>query len=237
MMSREVNEIFAALAKAQIELKAIPFDSKNPHFGNEFASLTAIQDGTRPILAKHGLIVSQLLQTDESGSWLYTILGHSSGQYLKSSIKLIMAKNDMQAFGSASSYAKRYAWQAIVGVCGDEDDDGNAGVGNQSQRPQTPRAVPNLPPKAEVKNRPKNEAPATLDEIKTIVALCHSRPGGAIGTEVLQHFLDKIYGIKSSRELKRWQAAEMIQLLEIEDTTEATLMAKVALKNDSSNKE
>ena len=35
-------------------------------------------------------------------------------------------KNDPQGMGSAMTYAKRYALQAIVGVAADDDDDGNA---------------------------------------------------------------------------------------------------------------
>lgn len=137
--SNEVNELFSALAKAQAELKSIPFDSKNPHFGNEFASLTAIQDGTRKILSKHGLSISQVIDTEETATWLHTILGHSSGQYIQSSIRLVLIKNSMQELGSASSYAKRYAWQAMIGVCGDQDDDGQVAAGRGGGAPVAPR--------------------------------------------------------------------------------------------------
>ena len=43
-------------------------------------------------------------------------------------------KNDPQAFGSAITYAKRYALSAIFGITSDKDDDGNEAT--QPQEPQ-----------------------------------------------------------------------------------------------------
>ncbi len=127
--SNEVALLFEALAKAQAEMKAVPFDSKNPHFKNEFASLTAIQEATRPMLSKNGLAVVQTLESDGDIYWVSTTLGHSSGQFCQSSLKLLMARPDMQSLGSSCTYAKRYQLQAMLNVCGDEDDDGEASVG------------------------------------------------------------------------------------------------------------
>jgi hypothetical protein len=56
---------------------------------------------------------------------------------------LILGKNDMQGFKSATTYAKRIGLESVTGVAPD-DDDGNAAARNA---PRTSRAIPrNEPP-------------------------------------------------------------------------------------------
>ena len=58
--SESIQNLSAALSKAQAEMPAIKFDSKNPFPKNDYASLGAIIAGARPVIAKHGLSVAQL---------------------------------------------------------------------------------------------------------------------------------------------------------------------------------
>lgn len=222
--SNSLNELFAALAKAQAKLKAVPFDSKNPHFNNEFASLTAIQDATRNPLAKQGLTILQILETIDGDYWLHTILGHASGQSIKSSIKLLMARNDMQSLGSATTYAKRYAWQAIIGVSGDQDDDGNAAIGKPAAAQQLNRQPPKIAPPAQAsKPSIKNEAPATktqLQHIKILMTKLEIEPGD------FSFYLKYCYPGVSSENMKKFQADDIVAFLEDPNTTVATLIAR-----------
>jgi hypothetical protein len=50
---------------------------------------------------------------------------HSSGEWLEQEYYIPLGKMDAQAAGSAITYARRYALQAIAGIPA-EDDDGNA---------------------------------------------------------------------------------------------------------------
>jgi hypothetical protein len=50
---------------------------------------------------------------------------HSSGEWLEQEYFIPLGKMDAQAAGSAITYARRYALQAIAGIPA-EDDDGNA---------------------------------------------------------------------------------------------------------------
>lgn len=126
--STEINELATALAEAQSEFTGVEKDGLNPHFGNKFASLAAIVAATTPILSSHGLSITQHLSFDEqtNSDLLTTWLLHSSGQFISDSMRLYLPKQDPQGQGSATSYAKRYAWQAVCGVVADADDDGNA---------------------------------------------------------------------------------------------------------------
>lgn len=124
--SEQINELAAALAKAQAELRNPAFDSTNPHFKSKFASLAGVRDAITPVLSKHGLSVSQLTTNDDQGrACVETILLHSSGQWIGSTLTVPAPKADAHGTGSAITYARRYALMAIVNVVGDEDDDGN----------------------------------------------------------------------------------------------------------------
>lgn len=124
--SDQVSDLFAALSKAQGEFTSVPFDKKNPHFNSKYASLSATQDMYREPLAKHGLALIQSLKTEGEEYFIETMLTHSSGQWISDRLKLLIDRKSMQGLGSATTYAKRYVAQSILGICGDEDDDGNA---------------------------------------------------------------------------------------------------------------
>ncbi len=125
MMSEQIGELMAALSKAQGEMKGAYKDSANPYFKSKYANLAAIIEAGRDTLSKNGLAITQLLNNVEGKLVLESILGHSSGQWIKSTIPILMAKNTPQEMGSAITYAKRYAWAALAGISStDEDDDG-----------------------------------------------------------------------------------------------------------------
>ena len=125
MMSEHIGELMAALAKAQGEMRGAYKDSSNPYFKSRYANLAAVIEAGRDSLSKHGLAITQLLTTVDGKLVLESILGHSSGQWIKSVVPILMAKNTPQDMGSAMTYAKRYAWAALAGIGStDEDDDG-----------------------------------------------------------------------------------------------------------------
>ena len=66
-----------------------------------------------------------------------TRLMHVSGQWLENEFTLPMVKSDPQAAGSAITYARRYALQALFGIPA-VDDDGEAAVLRGSQQPTVP---------------------------------------------------------------------------------------------------
>jgi hypothetical protein len=138
VQSEQIESLYKALVKAQAEFKPIHFDAINPHFKNKYATLGATQESVRPILAKHGLAVIQSLETDSHGEYFVeTLLIHESGQSLKSKTGLIIDRKNMQGLGSATTYAKRYAMQAMLGISGDDDDDGNI-ASKSKPAPQKP---------------------------------------------------------------------------------------------------
>lgn len=126
--SEQLNELFTALSKAQGEMAVAELNQKNPFFKSRYADLVAIVKASRPALTKYGLSVNQaVIYEVDGGAYLLTILGHSSGQYMSSKMKITPPKSDIQSFSSYVTYAKRLCYTSLVGVVtGDEDDDGEA---------------------------------------------------------------------------------------------------------------
>jgi len=114
----------AALVAALSELTNLAKDKVNPHFKSRFTSLDAILDATRPVLAKHGLALSQEPVFEDGMAGVVTRIIHTSGESRESKLILPLRDQSAQGVGSAISYARRYSAAAVLGIASDEDDDG-----------------------------------------------------------------------------------------------------------------
>jgi len=126
--SESIKNLATALHKAQGQITHAIKDASNPFFKSRYADLVSVWDAIRDAFQANGLSVSQMPDMDNDKPVLVSILMHTSGEYLESHILLNPAKNDPQGIGSCISYYRRYALQAIAGVCAD-DDDGEAAHG------------------------------------------------------------------------------------------------------------
>jgi len=125
MTNSQHANIYAALAAAQAEMGPALKDSVNPAFKSRYADLAAVLAACLPALNKHGLAMIQPPGEDDHGRYVSTILLHASGEKLECRVPLIVGKNDMQGYGSAVTYARRYGAMSMAGIAPD-DDDGNA---------------------------------------------------------------------------------------------------------------
>lgn len=140
--STVIADLASALSAAQGEMPQPPKTATNPFFKSKYADLSSVLATALPVLAKHDLAVSQLVAGDEERSTLTTILMHASGQYIHSTMPLFLKDQTPQGQGSAITYARRYAFMAILGMVGDEDDDGNAAQGGKSAVPVSQMITP-----------------------------------------------------------------------------------------------
>lgn len=145
----EHKDIYDALNAVQKELHNAKLDSKNPHFGNTYASLESYLDEARPVLVKHGLSITQgCVKTGDEWA-LCTRLTLSRESSIEWQMPLLLTKNDMQGLGSAVTYARRYAIAAMFGM-GSSDDDAQ-GTSAQAANPvmsQPAAPVKNFAPRA-----------------------------------------------------------------------------------------
>lgn len=162
LMSEQINELGAALAKAQAEIKGAKRDADNPHLRNRYADLASVWDAIRDPLTKNGLAVSQLVLPSQPGAVrVTTMLIHASGQYLGSTFAVpydpsAKGINPAQAQGSALTYARRYGLSALVGVVADDDDAQASGPPRGGQNPpqRPPQATPHNQTAAQPQNAP-----------------------------------------------------------------------------------
>jgi hypothetical protein len=144
----DISKLVEALTLAQSEFSQLLKGTENPFFKSLYADLPTVIKATMPALNKHGLTVIQLNGTDfaNKAGIVTTILAHKSGQTISSVVSIPTGnKFDAQSLGTAWSYGRRYAYQAIIGVAADVDDDGNSIA--TGFPPAEPGAKPKYEPK------------------------------------------------------------------------------------------
>lgn len=122
--SDQINEIAAALALAQGEMKNAKLNRLNPHFKSKYADLAEIRDTVTPALSAHGIAVSNGMDASDTGIVVVTRLVHKSGQWIES--RFPIAYDKPQTMGSAITYGRRYNLSAITNIAADDDDDANS---------------------------------------------------------------------------------------------------------------
>ena len=127
--SEQINELSAALAKAQSEFRAAAFNATNPFLKNKYADLGAVIEAARPALTKNGLAIIQPVTITDAQVTVETILSHQSGQWISgvASMPIDAGKGmtAVQSAGSLITYLRRYGIASLVGIYADEDADGN----------------------------------------------------------------------------------------------------------------
>lgn len=144
IMSEQVDQLAAAMVKAQGALPVIPktkqakIATKNGgEYRYSYADLEDVVTATRPILRDNGLCVKQY----PTAAGLITLVMHESGQYVGA--EMVLAPQDTpQGQGSALTYARRYAYCAALGIVADEDDDATAAQHATAGSDDTPRPWP-----------------------------------------------------------------------------------------------
>jgi hypothetical protein len=139
-MTDDLGTLAAALSKAQGEFGPITRDKtvtvqkkQGGQYTFSYAPLDQIMNQVRAPLRDNGLTLTQILDADG----LVTMLIHSSGAYLRG-VTPLPETSDVQAFGSAITYLRRYSVVSILGIATEEDDDGNRAAGNQVRDGKAP---------------------------------------------------------------------------------------------------
>lgn len=128
--SSSIVKLASALAKAQAEMPVVKMNATNPFLKNKYADLGAVIETSRPILAKHGLAITQQPVSSDGKIGVTSLLSHESGEWLEDTI--FIETTDSKGLSSAQnagvviSYLRRYSWSAILGLYADEDNDGQA---------------------------------------------------------------------------------------------------------------
>lgn len=135
--SESIKELATALCQFQSMISTV---SKNREvtvtmksgakYTFPYADFGAIREAIKEPLKECGLSFVQPI----SNEGVTTILMHSSGEYIESTIPLNQNQRP-QELGSEITYKKRYSLSAILGLSTDDDDDGNWASGNEIRSP------------------------------------------------------------------------------------------------------
>jgi hypothetical protein len=130
----------AALAKAQGAFKPIHRDKtvtvtmkSGGRYSFSYAPLETILAAVMPALSSNGLSLTQSCVMMADKEYVRTQLRHSSGELIENNTRILVGDAGPQAYGSALTYARRYGVTLLLCISADDDDDGNAAEGNESQ--------------------------------------------------------------------------------------------------------
>ena len=132
--TESTKELAAALAKAQVQFAHISRDKHvtvrtrtGGSYSFSYAPLESIMSAIKTALSTNGLALMQDIREGK----VCTILLHASGEaYVSTGTVINVAETGAQAYGSGLTYARRYDLSLTLGLCPDDDDDGNAADGN-----------------------------------------------------------------------------------------------------------
>jgi hypothetical protein len=132
------KNIHVALAAAQTEMGGVKKGSTNPAFKSRYADLADVVSAVSGPLNSHGIAFYHVPASIDGERVMRTVLAHGdSDTQIACDVPLIIGKQDMQGYKSATTYAKRIGLESLTGIA-PEDDDGNAAA------KAAPRHVPTV---------------------------------------------------------------------------------------------
>ena len=128
--SEQINELAAALAKAQAVMPKAKMSGVNSRFADKatgktgaYATLDDIRDAVKDTLTANGISYTQHPYAITGEVGVETMLIHSSGQFMRSRFGVPAAQHNPQAYGSLLTYVRKFALAAAAGVSTQEDTD------------------------------------------------------------------------------------------------------------------
>lgn len=128
MEQKSALEAFnAAFAEMQCEMPSVEKRTENTHTKRMYADLDDINHAVRPVMAKFGFGVSFKVVTQDGGVRITGMLMHKAGHREETTMVLPLdtgaGRSAVQAFGSTTTYGKRYVMCALLNITsGDEND-------------------------------------------------------------------------------------------------------------------
>lgn len=212
--SEQINEIAAALSKAQSQIEGAVKDANNPFYKSKYADLSSIIEAVKGPLANNGLSIVQLVGfDDENREFLETQISHSSGQFFRGRILIKSKDQSPQAQGSAISYARRYALQAALNVPVFDDDAEMAQASFRKPQTNVPpvQTVPLTKTSEPTPEAPTSPATATSIQMNRISYLINKLK---LDPAKLAERLDKQFGKTEVKALSKTEADWLIKNLE-----------------------
>lgn len=126
-------KMFKAMALYYGEVQNPENTTFNTFFKSKYAPLNEVLNATRPVMSKFGLACTQTTGVENGECVVTTLLVHEGGGCIYYPVlKAKPSKPDVQGIGATITYLRRFSLNAVSGVAGEVDDDGdNASGGNE----------------------------------------------------------------------------------------------------------
>jgi len=210
--SEETADLFAAQA-AFLAACPVALKTATGQVGQQktaYADLAAIKEAITGPMEANGLGYFQFpAQCAPGFVRIITRIVHKSGQWIEDEDGFtVPAGNTAQSVGSATTYGKRYALCAALGVVADADDDG-AAASQQTQRRTSQRSVRTAAGPVQASTDPNM---ASQSQINLLAIECKKH---GVEEENRVEFVARLVGrpIKSTTELTKGEISEAIDKL------------------------
>lgn len=138
------KNLAAALVKARAAISNPDRDKQGMFKDHKYAALEDILNAVQPPLQEAGVILMQDIQSVRGGIRAINLFVHESGAVLKTKGPLILLTDKKPGTaGAASTYAKRYAALAALGIEADADQDVKELQGKNKDQPP-PKDAPGV---------------------------------------------------------------------------------------------
>ena len=176
-----MQKIAASLVKAQKAFGPALKTKTNPHLKSKYADLSNVIEAVIDALHENGIMLTQHTHETESGVCVETVFIHESGEvYSTGKLHLPAQKNDPQGYGSALTYARRYALMAACGIAPEDDDGESAKKAIEEKAKLTQEDIARIDFVL--------DGCTTLDELKKEFLSAHKQAAEANDAEAIKHF-------------------------------------------------
>lgn len=134
------------LLDVQMEIGAIKKDATNPFYKSKYFDINSLLAQVKPVLNKHGLVLTQTLDSINGKLALTTSILDSDGPIgIVQSTCPLPEVADAQKAGSAITYFRRYALQSLLALEAEDDDANSASAKTAPKTSYTPRYAKPIP--------------------------------------------------------------------------------------------
>ena len=197
--SESIKAISKALSSALGEMPVVKMDAQNPFLKNKYATLGAVIETSRPVLAKYELAIIQSPVSTEDKIGITTLLTHSSGEWLEDTIYISTTESkglsSAQNAGVVISYLRRYSLQAFLNMYADEHTDAHKPAEPAKKEPtEQERKTKGMAAFSELKKR-ADKAGVTIEAMSA----------GLSADEMIEHYKTQLQFVKAAEAQKAAQ--------------------------------
>lgn len=159
--SEKFTTVAAALVKAKKSFAKAIKSGENTHLKNKYATLDDVLESINPALMENDLMVIQsMLETStDKVMHIETMVLHSSGEWLSFQYNMPIEKITAQAYGSTTSYGRRYSLCSALGIS-QADDDAEAAKRSAADYKKIIEAINDIEKLRDIWNRARAELSA-----------------------------------------------------------------------------